>query len=144
MSNTLVFGQTKNESFQFLKAIDRTMTTQGYWISTTINGKFLIRERYVEDAHKAGIKPTPTEKETIDMSKVESVVIKFDENFKKYYVNVNLIGNNYKRTSSHSKTWNIEVNWFNYFAYSDKKEAEKVQKHLMNLSKLCGSNPIKL
>jgi len=140
LTSTLALGQTKSECVLFLKTVDRKMG-KSFWINTTLNGKVLVRERY--DDEKYGENQHPVEKETIDLSKVESVVIDFDEKFKSYYVNIYLKGNYYKRTNSHSETFTINEKWFNYYGFKDKKEAEKVQNILVKLSKYCGSSPMK-
>lgn len=140
LTSTLALGQTKNECVLFLKTVDRKME-KSFWINTTLNGKVLVRERY--DDEKYGENQYPIEKETIDLSKVESVVVEYNEKFQSYYVNAYLKGNYYKRTNTHSEAFTVNVNWFNYYGFKDKKEAEKIQNILIKLCKYCGSNPLK-
>ena len=102
-----------------------------------------IVSHYKMKYQKYGENQYPIEKETIDLSKVESVVVEYNEKFQSYYVNAYLKGNYYKRTNTHSEAFTVNVNWFNYYGFKDKKEAEKIQNILIKLCKYCGSNPLK-
>ena len=132
-------SQTKEECVKFLKTVDRKMGGV-YWINTFLKDNTLIRETYDE---RSSERPFPKEKETIDMSKVESVVIEYDDKFQSYYVNVYLDGDYYKRTNTYSESYTVETNRFNYFGFKDEKEAIKVQEYIIKLSKYCGSKPLK-
>lgn len=139
LTGNYLSAQTKEECVKLLRTVDRKQESI-YWINTSLKGTVLIRETY--DEFDRGQKPNPQEKETIDMSKVESVVVEYKESGY-YSVNVYLEGEYYKRTNTYSESYTVKDNWFNYSGFKEKTEAIKVQEYIVKLSKYCGSKPLK-
>jgi hypothetical protein len=143
--NTIAIGQTKEECLQFFKTASKTLD-ENLYIDAKIEANKLIIVRWSRGSNIG----RNIEKHTLDMSKVESVVIDNETSYHKIFVN--FIGNSYKvdkyddlksyKNGSAIDGYGFKDNWVNIFSTLEDSKALKIQKHFVRLAKLCGSKVV--
>jgi len=137
-----VNSQTKEECLQFIKTVSKTLDGE-LFIEAKLSSNNLILLRHARGGGNI-------EKQTLDLSKVESVVI--EKNTTYYKVFINFKGDFYKidkyediedyKINKAIDGYGFKDDWVNIFSTTEESKALKIQKYFIHLSKLFGSKPI--
>jgi hypothetical protein len=138
-------AQTKEECLQFIKTVSKTLD-ENLYIDSKIEGNKLIIVRWSRGSNIGRY----IEKQTLDMSKVESVVIDNETSYHKIFIN--FTGEYYKidkyadlknyKSGISIADYGFKDNWVNIFSTLEESKANKIQKYFVRLSKLCGSKVV--
>ncbi len=143
---TTLFGQSKEDLTESIIAYQRAFDDD--WINTKLEGtKLIIYEKSI--GHKV---TGDIDEETLDLSKVESVAVKENDN------NYFLVFINFRNDDIHRKYFDsyddyliknyqqrnvFKLNWKNIISFKKEKLALDFQKDLIALIKLCGSKNVR-
>lgn len=143
--NLFFYGQTKEDCLQFIKTVSKTLDGNLFIDAKLLNNKLiLVRHATGGEIWKS------IEKQTLDMSKVESVVIEKSTSY--YQIFINFKGNFYQidkyeniedyKSNKSKVEYGFKDNWVNIFSTTEESKALKIQKYFIALSKHFGSKAV--